>query len=120
MAGFNADENEYEYLYYENHDILDYSKPELALTPTFYSYKHNHTSTGSAGFFGRLNYDYKGKYLVEGNIRYDGSSKFPSNSRWATFTSFSAGWRISEEKFFEPVKEVVNNAKLRACTGREK
>lgn len=117
MAGFNADENEYEYLYYENHDILDFNKPELALTPTFYSYTHNHTSTGSAGFFGRLNYDYKGKYLVEGNIRYDGSSKFPSNSRWATFTSFSAGWRISEEKFFEPIKEVVNNAKLRASYG---
>ena len=117
MAGFNADEDEYEYLYYENHDIMDYNLPELALTPTFYSYSHAHTHNGSAGFFGRINYNYADKYLLELNGRYDGSSKFPSHSRWAFFPSASAGWRISQENFWQPIKHIVNSAKIRASYG---
>ncbi len=117
MAGFNADEDEYEYLYYENHDIMDYNLPELALTPTFYSYSHSHTHNGSAGFFGRINYNYADKYLLELNGRYDGSSKFPAHSRWAFFPSASAGWRISQENFWQPIKHIVNSAKLRASYG---
>jgi len=50
-------------------------------------------------YFGRLNYDYKGKYLFEANLRYDGSSRFPQERRWALFPSFSGGWRISKEDF---------------------
>lgn len=78
---------------------------------------HNHSETGSAGFFGRINYNYKDRILLELNGRYDGSSKFPENNRWAFFPSASAGWRISEEPFFAPVKSVVNNAKIRASYG---
>ncbi len=117
MAGFNVDEQEYEYLYYENHDILDVNMPELALTPTFYSYSHSHTHQGSAGFFARLNYNFADKVLVEVNGRYDGSSKFPAHSRWAFFPSASAAYRISQEKFWEPIKDVVNNAKVRVSYG---
>ena len=57
------------------------------------------------GAFFRLNYDYAGKYLVEVNGRYDGSSKYASDSRWGFFPSASLGWRLSEEKFFEPAKK---------------
>lgn len=71
----------------------------------------------TAGFFARINYDYKGKYLVEVNGRYDGSSLFKSGDKWAFFPSFSLGYRISEEKFFEPLKQVVSNAKIRASYG---
>ncbi len=117
MAGFNVDEQEYEYLYYENHDMLDPNMPELALTPTFYSYSHSHTHQGSAGFFARLNYNWADKVLVEVNGRYDGSSKFPAHSRWAFFPSASAAYRISQEKFWEPIKDVVTNAKIRASYG---
>ncbi|MBR2437775.1 MAG: TonB-dependent receptor [Bacteroidales bacterium] len=117
MAGFNVDEQEYEYLYYENHDILDNNMPELALTPTFYSYSHSHTHQGSAGFFARLNYNFADKVLVEINGRYDGSSKFPAHSRWAFFPSASAAYRISQEKFWEPIKDVINNAKIRVSYG---
>jgi TonB-linked SusC/RagA family outer membrane protein len=69
------------------------------------------------GFFGRLNYDYQGKYLFEVGMRGDGSSRFAPGSRWAVFPSASAGWRISEEEFFEPLNHVWNNLKLRLSMG---
>ncbi len=69
------------------------------------------------GFFGRLNYDYKGRYLFEVSGRYDGTSRFAENSRWGFFPSASAGWRISEEPFFAPAKEYVDNLKLRLSYG---
>ncbi len=69
-------------------------------------------------WFGRINYDYAGKYLLEANLRYDGSSRFARGNRWGTFPSVSAGWRFSEESFFESLQGVVNNAKLRASWGK--
>ena len=117
MAGANLDKSEYEYLYYERHDIMDLNMPELALSDSDYSYTHTHTHEGSIGFFGRINYDYKGKYLAEFNIRRDGSSKFPSKDQWGTFLSGSVGYRISDEAFWEPIKPYVNNAKIRASYG---
>lgn len=117
MAGANVDKQEYEYLYYERHDLMDNNMPELALSASDYSYEHHHTHQGSAGFFGRINYDYKGIYLVELNGRYDGSSKFPKADQWAFFPSASIGYRISEEGFFKPLKQYVNNLKIRASYG---
>lgn len=69
------------------------------------------------GFFGRLNYDYKGKYLLEVSGRYDGTSRFPRGQRFGMFPSFSLGWRVSEEEFFSPLKSWMNDAKLRFSYG---
>ncbi|GAB6008576.1 SusC/RagA family TonB-linked outer membrane protein [Dysgonomonas reticulitermitis] len=69
-------------------------------------------------YFGRANYAYKGKYLFEANFRRDGSSRFSSESRWGTFPSVSAGWRISEESFMESTKSFMDNLKLRASWGK--
>ena len=69
-------------------------------------------------FFGRVNYAYQGKYLVEVNVRRDGSSRFASGHKWGTFPSVSLGWRLSEEKFFTPLKSVVENFKLKASLGQ--
>ena len=69
------------------------------------------------GFFGRLNYDYKGKYLVEASGRYDGTSRFKRGQRWGFFPSFSAAYRISEEAFFEPLRKTVDNLKIRLSYG---
>jgi TonB-linked outer membrane protein, SusC/RagA family len=80
-------------------------------------------ATGSAAelanrsFFGRLNYDYAGKYLLEGNVRCDGSSRFTSANRWGVFPSFSAGWRVSEEEFLKN-NEYISNLKLRGSWGQ--
>ncbi len=65
--------------------------------------------------FGRINYEFAGKYLIEANIRRDGSSRFGSNNRYGNFPSFSAGWIVSNEKFWN--KKIVNFLKLRASYG---
>ena len=120
MLGFNADESEYEFLRGDYYNILDANLPQIALTQDSggkNTFSHALSSVGSAGFFGRLNYNYKDRILLEFNGRYDGSSKFPENDRWAFFPSASAGWRISEEPFFEPLKAKVSNAKIRASYG---
>ncbi|SFF58891.1 MULTISPECIES: SusC/RagA family TonB-linked outer membrane protein [Salegentibacter] len=69
-------------------------------------------------WFGRLNYDYQGRYLFEANLRADASSRFAEDNRVGVFPSFSAGWRISDENFFEGIKSTVNNLKLRGSWGQ--
>lgn len=69
-------------------------------------------------FFGRINYNYKERYLFEANIRYDGSSRFAKGHRWGLFPSFSGGWRISEEAFWEPLRSTFDNFKIRASWGQ--
>ena len=66
--------------------------------------------------FGRLNYNYNDKYLLETNLRADGSSRFQPGKQWGTFPSVSAGWVASKEKFF-PLKNVINFFKIRASYG---
>ncbi len=84
----------------------------------------NQKSRGSASdyalqaFFGRINYDFKGKYLFEANLRYDGSSRFAEGYRWGVFPSVSGGWRISEERFWDHLKDIAPNVKLRASWGQ--
>lgn len=117
MLGGNAEGNKYFNHYSERDDLLDYNLPEfnLATGSQYVNGAHSHWAT--AGYFGRLNYNYDGKWLLELNGRYDGSSRFPANDRWAFFKSASAGYRISEETFFDPLKESINNLKLRASYG---
>ena len=69
------------------------------------------------GYFGRINYDYAGRYLFEISGRYDGTSRFAKGHRWGFFPSGSLGWRISEEPFFAPAKNTVDNLKIRASFG---
>lgn len=69
------------------------------------------------GFFGRVNYIVKDRYLFEASARYDGSSKFPANSRWGLFPSASFGYRLSEEKFMSWAKPWLTNMKIRVSAG---
>ncbi len=71
----------------------------------------------TAGFFGRLNYDYMGKYLAEVNLRYDGTSRFLKDERWNLFPSFSLGWNIARESFFENYVDKISTLKIRASWG---
>lgn len=68
-------------------------------------------------YFGRLNYDYKERYLLEGLMRYDGSSKFQPENRWAFFWGVSGGWRLMEESFMKSLSHIFSNLKLRLSYG---
>jgi len=72
----------------------------------------------SQGYFGRLTYNYKEKYLFEFNSRYDGSSRFPEDLRWGFFPSASVGYNISKESFFDSFTSIIDLLKLRASYGR--
>lgn len=69
------------------------------------------------GFFGRLNYNYKEKYLVEANLRYDGSSRFAAGRRWGLFPSLSLGWNMAKEPFFADAVSDIQTLKLRLSYG---
>jgi TonB-linked SusC/RagA family outer membrane protein len=69
------------------------------------------------GYFGRINYAFKNKYLLEGNLRYDGSSKFPEFLWWRWYPSFSAGWIATEENWMQWITPYVNSLKIRASWG---
>jgi len=88
-----------------------------AALPTTKDNAGGSSAEGLRAFIGRFNYDINDRYLLELNARYDGSSKFSEGNRYGFFPSASAGWRISEEAFFEPVKGTVNYAKLRISYG---
>jgi TonB-linked SusC/RagA family outer membrane protein len=72
---------------------------------------------GLRSYFGRVNYDFEEKYLLEVNARYDGSSKFTGSKQYSIFPSFSGGWRISKEKFWQPLEKTVSDLKLRGSWG---
>ncbi|GAB3413033.1 SusC/RagA family TonB-linked outer membrane protein [Niabella aquatica] len=69
------------------------------------------------GYFGRINYAFDDKYLLEGNLRYDATSIFPANMRWRWYPSFSAGWVLTEEEFMKEIKPVLSYAKFRGSWG---
>ncbi len=117
MLGANAESGEYYSHFSERQSLLDPKMPEFNLATGDQLVSGSHTHWATAGYFSRINYDYKGIWLLELNGRYDGSSRFPSNDRWAFFPSGSVGYRISEEPFFTPIKEVISNAKIRASYG---
>ncbi|MDR0506432.1 MAG: TonB-dependent receptor, partial [Dysgonamonadaceae bacterium] len=76
-----------------------------------------YNSWATAGVFGRLNYNYMEKYLVEANLRYDGSSRFRRDNRWGFFPSFSLGWNVAKEEFFRPLARQINTLKFRTSYG---
>lgn len=92
--------------------------PTLDTTTTKPRVGGSYNSWTTAGFFGRINYDFAGRYLFEANLRYDGSSRFLRDNRWNFFPSFSAGWNIAQESFWEPIAKYVNTLKLRASWGQ--
>ena len=74
--------------------------------------------SGRKNFFGRINYGFKDKYLLDFNIRYDGSSNFPKGKQYGLFPGISLGWRISEENFIKNNIKNITNLKLRASYGQ--
>ena len=100
-----------EYGDFFTHDIINQGDSSLD------SNSGTRGSNASAGYVGRLNYDYKGKYLAEVMARYDGTYLYAPGHRWGFFPSYSLGWRVSEEPFFKNILPAVNNFKLRWSDG---
>lgn len=117
MLGTNIEKSEYTYMMAKRMGLLEPSKPELNLATGNMETGSSHTWWSVAGFFGRINYVYKDKWLLELNGRYDGSSRFPSGNRFAFFPSGSLGYRMSEEEFWQPIKNAVSSLKFRASYG---
>ncbi len=118
MIGATAEQEKYNYFFAKRTGLTDYNLPNINLTNgTSYETNGNNWHRATAGFFGRINYDYKGIYLLEVNGRYDGSSRFPAADQWAFFPSGSVGYRFSEEEYFKPVKSWWSNGKIRASYG---
>ena len=118
MLGSNVEQDRSSYFMARTRVPLDFDLPAMNLyTGDLVAPSSSDSHWATAGFFGRFNYDYKGKYLLEYNGRYDGSSKFPANDQWAFFQSGSIGWRFSEEEFFKPISNIWSNGKLRASYG---
>jgi TonB-linked SusC/RagA family outer membrane protein len=94
----------------------DFMYPDAATGDKFNS------GTASAyslvSYFGKVNYDYDGKYLFSATLRRDGSSRFGKNNKFGTFPAFSAGWRISNEKFIEDNLSIISDLKFRAGWGQ--
>jgi TonB-linked SusC/RagA family outer membrane protein len=118
LGGYSSEYNHYDYLFASRRNYLNNALDQLDAGPLAGAQNSGNASEYALeSVFGRINYSFKNRYLVEGNIRYDGSSRFAPGNRWATFPSVSAGWRISEESFFEPLKHIVSDLKIRGSWG---
>lgn len=114
-----AERNTYDYKYlaaYRQDFNYDYDQIDVGEIKDMTNGGHQYEWSVQS-FFGRLNYNYKERYLLEANLRIDGSSRFSKSNRWGYFPSVSGAWRLSEEPFMENVKHVLDAVKIRASYG---
>jgi TonB-linked SusC/RagA family outer membrane protein len=118
LAGFQAEQMKQRQLNAQRKDLINPDQPVLNLTtnsaPTI---NGEYQEWSTAGFFGRINYDYMGKYLLELNLRYDGSSRYRADQRWVWTPSASVGWNVAKESFFESLGQYIQLLKIRASYG---
>ncbi len=117
MVGYNQEFSHTELFYSQMTSMINDNLPSLSQGTGAIKSQDFYTEYAVRGWFGRINYAYKNKYLLEANGRYDGSSKFPPNHKYGFFPSFSAGWRVSEENFMQALKPVLSELKLRGSWG---
>ncbi|WP_373730115.1 SusC/RagA family TonB-linked outer membrane protein [Bacteroides heparinolyticus] len=117
MGGYQEEDNSYSYMKNAITGLYSTATPNVGMGTGDKVVVDTRNGWATRGFFGRINYDYDGRYLVEVNGRYDGSSRFAPDHRWGFFPSASLGWNINRERFMEPLTDVVSNLKLRASYG---
>lgn len=116
-GGSNIVGNKWESHWSRKTELIDNDNPQFNFAVG------NETVGGGAnwdsqvGFFGRVNYVFADKYLLEGNLRYDATSKFPSHLRWRWYPSFSAGWILTNEEFMSGLDGILSHAKIRGSWG---
>lgn len=117
VAGFNQEEYRYDYTKSSRKELISTQLPSLGLATGDMNVGQSIETWALRGAFARVNYTFDNKYIVEFNGRYDGTSRFPKDSRFAFNPSGSLAWVVSREKFFEPLKNVVSFMKLRGSYG---
>jgi TonB-linked outer membrane protein, SusC/RagA family/TonB-dependent outer membrane receptor, SusC/RagA subfamily, signature region len=122
MVGFEQSESRNDILQAERKQYSQDALDELFagdLDKTYYDNTGSASETARRGFFGRLSYDFKDKYLTQFILRYDGSENFPKDKRWGLFPGVSVGWRLSEEGFMKDNLPFIDNLKIRASYGEQ-
>lgn len=120
MGGWNIEEQDYKTTRVMRQGLLLKNMPNFDLVDgdNYYINDNGSNEWAFVGFFYRINYSYKNRYLLEASGRYDGSSKFPSNQQWGFFPSASLGWVLSEEPWMESLRSsFIDNMKLRLSAG---
>ena len=120
MLGFNSELYKTRNVSGEKSTLITPTVPTINTATESPNASGGYAENAVAGFFGRINYNYKDRYMVEANGRYDGSSRFIGDKRWGFFPSFSAGWNVAREPFFEQIAQKCNigTLKLRGSWGQ--
>ena len=117
MLGYNSENYNYSTVTSSKDGLISSSLPYLGLTNGAAGVGAEYSAYATTSGFGRLNYTYKERYILEATGRYDGSSRFSSTRRWGFFPSASAAWIASNEDFFKPLAPVLSTFKLRSSYG---
>lgn len=117
MLGLNRVGYTNAYNWSQTTQLIDYSNPQFDLATGTQTTSGGEYWDSQLGFFGRVNYNFREKYLLEANLRYDGTSKFPSDLQWRWFPSFSVGWRLNEESWMDWSNSFLDELKVRASWG---
>ncbi len=116
LLGYEALYSNSDNSFVEKNGFLSDKLVELNTVSNMVAITGTQTDFATQSFFGRMQYAYNNRYLLEMNLRYDGSSRFARQSRWGVFPSVSAGWRIDQESFMDNSK--IDNLKLRGSWGK--
>lgn len=117
IVGFNQEYNRWDKFTADRYDIISTSLPSIGLASGEQYVGESYRDWAIRGTFFRANYTYNDRYIFEMNGRYDGTSRFPKNKRFGFFPSGSAAWKIDAEPFFEPLRGLFSQLKLRASYG---
>jgi len=117
LAGYNQENYDYSTIQAERRVLISSSLPYIGLTTGDSFITPSYSAYSLRSLFGRINYTFNNKYILEVNGRYDGSSRFPSDNRFGFFPSVSASWLMMDEDFFQPLTSVVSTFKIRASYG---
>jgi TonB-linked SusC/RagA family outer membrane protein len=117
LLGISQEYDRYDTESFIKYDLIDDSLTSIDAGTTNGAISGNFTEWAMRSYFGRINLNWDGRYLLEANLRIDGSSKFAPDRRWGWFPSLSAAWRISDEPFMRDTYTWLSNLKLRASYG---
>jgi len=118
LAGFQLEKGNQNQMVGYKTDLIVEDIPSLQTATGDPLLSESLTHSATQGYFSRLNYNYKEKYLIEANARYDGSYVFRETKRWGFFPSFSLGWNIHKETFWNSFENYINTFKLRGSWGQ--